>query len=99
MGNMIAGVIRAVAPAIIAWLVAKGLTPDVAGQIMSYTADAVAAIVTLGSALWSIRSNLFKHKTVDILSDDSVKKIIVTQATAAELRKTAPELSDKIKTS
>lgn len=50
--NMIDGVIRAVVPAIIAYVVGKGLIP--AGDY----GGIVTAIVGLISAIWSIHSNV-----------------------------------------
>lgn len=52
--NVIAGVLRAVLPAGIAYAVGKGILPaaDYSGVI--------AAIVTLGAALWSVKSNVPK---------------------------------------
>lgn len=52
--NVIAGVLRAVLPAGIAYAVGKGILP--AGD---YSA-VIAAIVALGSAVWSVKSNVPK---------------------------------------
>ncbi len=49
--NTLNGVIRAVAPAILAYAVGKGWLP--AGAV----ADITAAIVAIAAAVWSIRSN------------------------------------------
>lgn len=55
--NMIGGVIRAVVPPIIAFLVGKGVLPagDYAGMI--------TALVGMVSALWSIHTNMPKKPT------------------------------------
>jgi len=46
------GILRAVAPAIIAYLVGKGyVSADQGGTI-------AAAIITLGSAVWSVATNI-----------------------------------------
>ena len=50
--NVIAGILRAVLPAGIAYAVGKGVLP--AGDY----SDIVAAIVTLGSAIWSVKTNV-----------------------------------------
>lgn len=52
--NVISGVIRAVLPAAIAYAVGKGVLP--AGD---YSA-VIAAVVALGSAVWSVKSNIPK---------------------------------------
>lgn len=49
-GNYIAGVMRAIVPAIVAWLVGRGyISPDAAG-------DVVAAVVAIAAAVWSVVS-------------------------------------------
>ena len=50
--NVITGVIRAVAPAALAYAVGKGWIPQ------SSVADITAAIVTLGAAAWSVATNV-----------------------------------------
>lgn len=49
--NTINGVIRAVAPALLAFAAGKGWLP--AGSV----ADITAAIVAIAAALWSVKSN------------------------------------------
>lgn len=49
--DMIGGVLRAVIPAVIAYLVGAGTIPD-----GDYT-EAIAAVVTLAATVWSIISN------------------------------------------
>jgi len=49
--NTINGVIRAVAPAALAYAVGRGWLP--AGSV----ADITAAIVAIAAALWSVKSN------------------------------------------
>lgn len=52
--NVISGVVRAILPAAIAYAVGKGILP--AGD---YSA-VIAAVVALGSAVWSVKSNIPK---------------------------------------
>ena len=48
--NVINGIIRAVAPAVIAYLAGKGIIPA------SDYGDLIAAISALAAAVWSVRS-------------------------------------------
>lgn len=49
--NTINGILRAIVPAMVAWLVGKGyIANDTAGDI-------TASIVAIGSAIWSVISN------------------------------------------
>ena len=49
--DQITGILRAVVPALLAYFVAKGyLTQSVVG-------DVTAAVVTIGSAIWSVANN------------------------------------------
>lgn len=50
--NIVMGILRAIVPGLVGYLVGKGLIP--AGQ----AADVGAAIITLGAAGWSVASNL-----------------------------------------
>lgn len=50
--NIVMGMLRAIVPGLVGYLVGKGLVP--AGQ----AADVGAAIITLGAAAWSVVSNV-----------------------------------------
>ena len=50
--NTISGILRAVIPAILAYVVAKGYLSQ------SAVADVTSAIVTLAAAVWSVSTNL-----------------------------------------
>ena len=50
--NTVNGIIRAVVPAALAYVVAKGWLTD------SQVADVTAAIVTLVAAAWSVKTNV-----------------------------------------
>ena len=50
--NIVMGMLRAIVPGLVGYLVGKGLIP--AGQ----AADVGAAIITLGAAAWSVASNI-----------------------------------------
>lgn len=54
--NQLMGILRAVVPAMVAYLVAKGWVSD------SNAADVGAAIITIGSAVWSVVSNMEPSK-------------------------------------
>lgn len=54
--NQFMGILRAVVPAAVAYLVAKGWVTE------SNAADVGAAIVTIGSAAWSVVSNAVPPK-------------------------------------
>lgn len=45
------GIVRAIVPALIAWLVAKGYLTDSVG------ADVGVAIITVAAAVWSVLNN------------------------------------------
>ncbi len=49
--NQVTGILRAVVPATLAWVAAKGWIQE------STVADVTAAVVTIGAAAWSIYTN------------------------------------------
>ena len=49
--DQITGIIRAVVPAVVAWLVGKGYIPG------GSAADVSSALVAIGAAIWSIQNN------------------------------------------
>ena len=54
--NVVNGILRAVVPAVLTWMAAKGYIqqagiPDIAAALL-------AAISAVGAAIWSVKSNL-----------------------------------------
>ena len=52
MNNVIGGILRAVVPAMVAFAVAKGWLPQ------SSASDVATAIITIGAAGWSVKTNV-----------------------------------------
>jgi len=65
--DQITGVVRAIVPAILAYIVAKGWITE------SGAADITAAAVAVVAAIWSVMNNTTEHKlTTAIAASDAV---------------------------
>jgi hypothetical protein len=96
--GFIGGVIRAMGPAIIAWLVARNVTPEIASTLVQYLADAAAAVIALASAAWSIRGKLAKNQVADVIARPEVRSIKLDPELAAATAAAAPKYASKITT-
>ena len=98
MSGFVGGVIRALGPVIVAWLVARHITPEDASNLVQYLADGAVAIVALGSALWSIIKNRQHNKVADMIAQPEIKSIEMSSALAESVSAAAPKYAHKITT-
>ena len=96
LATFVGGIIRTLGPVIIAWLVARNVTPDVASTIVQYLSDAAVALIALGSAVWSVRNKLQKNQVADVISRPEVKNIQLDPELAATVKEVAPKFASKI---
>jgi hypothetical protein len=96
--DIVNGILRAVTPAIIAWLVARNLTEEVAGNLVRYAADTIVALITLASATWSVRKNLVKNQVANVIARDDVMKVELAPELAATVKAAAPKYAGKVTT-
>ena len=94
--ELIKGALRVITPAIVAWLVARNITPDVAGDIVRYGSDLLVAILTFAAAAWSVRKNLVKNQVARVIERDDVKYIELTPELAEVVKNIAPKYANKI---
>ena len=96
IATFVGGIIRTLGPVIIAWLVARNITPDVASTIVQYLADAAVAVIALISMIWSVRNKLQKNQVADVISRPEVKNIELTSELAESVKAVAPKFATKI---
>ena len=78
--DIITGLIRALTPIFVAWLVKRGLTPDDAGNLVTYGGDALIALVTVGAAIWTTKRNMEKGQIAKTAALPGVKSIEVNES-------------------
>ena len=93
--DVLAGIVRAVVPAIATWLIVKyGLPEGVANQLAGYAGDAIIAVICLIFAIWAAKRNRQATQIKKVAGMDGVKEVVVDPKVSVP---TTPGIIEKIK--